>query len=318
MSHILPLLIGGLVLFLFSINQLSEVLKEVFTDKAKIIIKKYTRNLFLSILIGTGMTVLLDSSSAVIILTIIFINAGSLDFKQAVGIIMGANIGTTFGSQIIALDVGKYAIYPMLLGLILSIFFRKEQIKLIGSIMLYFGMLFFGLFIMEESVLPLRESQYFVEWISRIESNHIEGAISGGIITLIVQSSSATVGMAIVLAKQNLIGIAGGIAVMLGAELGTCSDTLLATINSTKQGLKAGLFHFVFNLITIILGLILFEPFMNLVQWVSQGQGINNQIANAHMLFNIGGVLFFVPFVPFIVRLLNKTIKEPEQNMTQS
>lgn len=314
-AHILPLLIGGLVLFLYAINQLSSILSEIFTDKAKTIIKRFTSNLFTAILVGTGLTILLDSSSAVIILTIVFINAGSLSFKQAVGIIMGANIGTTFGSQIIALDVGKFAIYPMLIGLAMNIFFRNKAFKQYGSIMLYFGMLFFGLYIMEESVLPLRDSQEFVDWIARIENNHVEGAISGGIITLLVQSSSATVGMAIVLGKQNLINLSGGIAVMLGAELGTCSDTLLATINSTRQALKAGLFHLLFNFITICIGLLIFNPFVSLVQNISGQLSIDQQIANAHMLFNTLGVIFFVPFVGLAVRFFEWLV--PEKNVTR-
>jgi phosphate:Na+ symporter len=311
-SHILPLLIGGLVLFLYAINQLSDILGELFTDKAKRIIRRFTSNLFTSILVGTALTILLDSSSAVIILTIVFINAGSLDFRQAVGIIMGANIGTTFGSQIIAMDVGKYAIYPMLIGLAMNIFLRNRTVKQYGSIMLYFGMLFFGLYIMEESVLPLRDSQQFVDWIARIENNHVEGAISGGIITLIVQSSSATVGMAIVLGKQNLINLSGGIAVMLGAELGTCSDTLLATINSTRQALKAGLFHLLFNFTTICIGLLIFDPFVIIVEYLSGHQGIDRQIANAHMLFNFLGVLFFIPFVGLSVKFFEWIL--PEKN----
>lgn len=307
---ILPLLIGGLVLFLYAINQLSSLLSELFTEKAKKLIRKFTSNLFSSILIGTALTVLLDSSSAVIILTIVFINAGSLDFKQAIGIIMGANIGTTFGSQIIALDIGKFAIYPMLIGLGITIFLRNKSVKQYGSILLYFGMLFYGLYIMEESVLPLRDSQEFMDWIVRIENNHLEGAISGGLITLIVQSSSATVGMAIVLSKQNLINLAGGIAVMLGAELGTCSDTLLATINSSRQALKAGMFHLLFNFTTICVGLLLFDPFYNLVEVISGHQDIDRQIANAHMLFNICGVLYFLPFVGASVRFFDWLLPE--------
>ena len=308
MSEVLPLLVGGLVLFLYAISQLSEVLKTIFSDKAKGIIQKYTSNIYIALLIGTLLTIILDSSSAVIILVIVFINAHSLSFKQAIGLIMGANIGTTFSSQIIALDVGKYSIIPLFIGLIFEVFVKDKKLKRFGNVMLYFGMLFFGLYIMEESVLPLRGTEVFNSWIARVEGSPIHGALIGGFITLIIQSSSGTVGMAIVLGKQQLITTAGGLAVMLGAELGTCSDTLLATINGSRDALKAGLFHLLFNLTSIIIGLILFSPFVALVHQLSKRDDIGSLIANGHVLFNILGVLLFLPFIHWIEKLLNLII----------
>ena len=312
MSDVLPLLIGGLVLFIYSIAELSESLRTVFTDRARVVIKKFTPNAFAAILVGIVLTILVGSSSAVIILAIVFINARALTFRQAIGIILGANIGTTFSSQIFALDIGKYMIIPMTIGLLIEIFARKPLQKNLGKILLYFGMLFFGLFIIELSVAPLKESKIFIDWVLAIENNHIQGALIGGLITLIIQSSSATVGIAIVLGRQEIVSLAGGIAVMLGAELGTCSDTLIATIRGSRQALKAGLFHLFFNLTTIIIGLILFEPFVQLVIKVSNGQTIDNQIANAHMMFNILGVLLLLPGVGLAERILNKLIPEQE------
>lgn len=309
MKEILPFLLGGLALFLYAVRQLSETLKDIFSEKAKNAIERYTRSLFSSILVGVVITMILDSSSAVIILTIIFINSGSLNFKQAIGIIMGANIGTTFSSQIIALDVAKYSVYILLIGLMLELISKSEMRKRTGRIILYFGMLFFGLFVMERSVLPLRESELFETWITSLE-NPFQGALFGGLITLIIQSSSATMGMVIVLGKQQLISISAGIAVMLGAELGTCSDTLIATINGSCQALKAGLFHLLFNLITIALGLILFHPFVELVETLSGDTSLNRLIANAHMFFNTAGVILFIPLVPLVERLLNKVLPE--------
>ena len=200
MNEILPLLVGGLVLFLYAISQLSEVMKDIFSENAKSIIQQYTSNIFSSIFIGTILTIILDSSSAVIILVIVFINAKTLTFKQAIGLVMGANIGTTFSSQIIALDVGQYSIIPLFIGLLFEVFVKHKKWKKYGNILLYFGMLFFGLYIMEESVIPLRESELFSKWIERVEGSPFQGAMIGGLITLIIQSSSGTVGMAIVLA----------------------------------------------------------------------------------------------------------------------
>ena len=234
-----------------------------------------------------------------------FFCAKTLTFRQAIGIVMGANIGTTVGSQIIAMDVGEYSIIPLFVGLCFEIFAKSEQLKKYGRAVLYFGMLFFGLFLMEEPVMPLKDSDTFENWITTIENNYVYGALIGGFITLIIQSSSATVGMAIILGKQKLITVAGGIAVMIGAELGTCSDTLIATIKGSRQAIKTGLFHLIFNLTSIIIGLSLFHPFVKLVQIISQDQGIDNQIANAHILFNLLGVLIFLPFVGLVERLLN-------------
>jgi len=310
--EILPILLGGLVLFLYAISQLSEVLKGLFSSRAQRVITRYTRNIYSGILIGTVLTIMLDSSSAVIIMVIVLINAQVLSLKEAFGIIMGANIGTTFSSQIIALNIAQYSVIPLAIGLILEIFARDRKLVRFGKISLYFGMLFFGLYIMEQSVLPLRDSEVFNDWITRIEGNHIYGALIGGLITLIIQSSSGTVGMAIILGKQGLLSIAGGIAIMLGAELGTCSDTLLATIRGRRQAIKAGVFHLFFNFATIILGLLLFTPFMTLVQLISGSQDIGHQIANAHVLFNVAGVVIFLPFVPLAERLLNRWIPEKE------
>lgn len=309
-TEILPLLIGGLVLFLYAISKLSEVMKAIFSDKAKGVIKKYTSNILMALLIGTVLTILLDSSSAVIILVIVFINAKTLTFRQAIGLIMGANIGTTFSSQIIAMDVGKYSIIPLIIGLGFEVFTKKDRLKRFGNVLLYFGMLFFGLYIMEESVLPLRNSDVFTNWIAKVEDNYMHGALIGGFVTLIIQSSSGTVGMAIVLGKQGLLSAAGGIAIMLGAELGTCSDTLIATINGSRQSLKAGLFHLLFNFLTIAIGLLIFIPFVQFVDWISVSKDIGNVIANAHMLFNILGVIVFLPFVGLMEKGLNKLLPD--------
>jgi phosphate:Na+ symporter len=312
MNEVLPLLIGGLTLFLYAITRLSEVMNAIFSDNATRIIQQYTSNLYVAILLGTFLTVLLGSSSAVIILVIVFINAESLSFKNAIGLIMGANIGTTVSSQLIALDIGAYAIYPLFVGLLFEIFVKNKQWKQFGRFLFYFGMLFFGLFLMEQSVSPLRDSEMFPRWIARAEGNPLAGALIGGLTTVMIQSSSGTVGIAIVLGKQQLLSVAGGIAIMLGAELGTCSDTLIATLNGSRQALKAGLFHFSFNLITITIGLVTFHPFVAIVERISSTSDIGKIIANAHVSFNLLGVLLFVPFVHLMAKGLNKLIPEKQ------
>ena len=309
MTEIILSVIAGLVLFLFAVNSLSETIKNALGDNASKSIQKFTSNTFSSLIVGIVATTLLDSSSAVIIITIVLVNSNLLTFKQAMGIVLGANIGTTVSSQIIAMDFGKYSPIFLLIGFILLFIAKTEKISNIGKSILYFGVLFFGLYTMENAVEPLKDEAFFAEWMKKTE-NPVLGAIIGAVVTLVIQSSSATVGMAIILSKKGILSLTGGIAIMLGAELGTCSDTLLATIKGSRQALKTGLFHVSFNLISIILGLILFYPFVDLVKYISTGATIERSVANAHMLFNILGALIFVWTIPIFEKVLNKALPD--------
>lgn len=316
MSEIILSIIAGLVLFLFAVNNLSETLKLTLGKKADYWITKFTSNTLSSLIVGTIATMLLDSSSAVIIITIVLVNSKILGFKQAMGIVLGANIGTTFSSQIIAMDIGKYSPVLLLLGFILLLISKSNKINNVGKIILYFGVLFFGLFTMENAVEPLRDTPFFTELMKKTE-NPMVGSLIGAVVTLVIQSSSATVGMAIILAKKGLLSLAGGTAIMLGAELGTCSDTLIATINGSRAAIKTGLFHLIFNLISIALGLVLFYPFIALVKVISGDASIETSLANAHMLFNILGVLIFVWTIPVFETVLNKLLPDKENNLSR-
>ena len=309
MTEIVLSVIAGLVLFLFAVNSLSETIKNALGGNASKSIQRFTSNTFSSLIVGIIATTLLDSSSAVIIITIVLVNSNLLTFKQAMGIVLGANIGTTVSSQIIAMDIGKYSPVFLLIGFVLLFIAKSEKISNIGKSILYFGVLFFGLYTMENAVEPLKDEAFFAEWMKKTESP-VLGAIIGAVVTLVIQSSSATVGMAIILSKKGILSLTGGIAIMLGAELGTCSDTLLATIKGSRQALKTGLFHVSFNLISIILGLILFYPFVDLVKYISTGASIERSVANAHMLFNILGVLIFVWTIPIFEKVLNKALPD--------
>lgn len=309
MSEIILSIIGGLVLFLYAVGSLSESLQSALGENARAWILRFTSNTWSAIATGTLVTMLLDSSSAVIIIAIVFINAGHLTFRQAMGIVLGANIGTTLSSQIIAIDVAKYSPILLISGFVLLLISRSERITHTGRIILYFGVLFFGLFTMENAVEPLREDPSLMDWLQQT-AHPLKGAFIGAVVTLVIQSSSATVGMAIILAKKGLIGLSGGIAVMLGAELGTCSDTLLATIKGTRPAIKTALFHFTYSLLTIILGLIFFVPFLHFVEWVGTDAPVERSVANAHVFFNIFGVLVFVWMVPLFEKWLDALVPD--------
>lgn len=317
-------LLGGLVLFLFSLNYLSDNLQKISGSRLQHYIDKYTSNIWWGLLAGTLLTILLDSSSAVIIVVIALIKAGKLPFRQAMGLVLGANIGTTVSSQIIAMDIGKYSAVLMLVGFVLSLLQQNKVIREVGTVLLGFGLIFFSLLLMENAVEPLKDSASFEQWLTSLE-NPWKGAGVGGLVTLVVQSSSAMVGMVIVLGNQNLISLAGAISVMLGAELGTCSDTLLASLGKNKDALKTGLFHLLFNLASICLGLIFFTPFVSLVQAISGGAPLSRQIANAHVLFNCLGVLLVLPLIPAFEKGINRLVgskagqqKELEQELAQA
>lgn len=297
------LVLTGLTVFLYAVDRLSEALRGLASDRLEQVLHRWTRHLLSAVAIGTLVTVLLDSSSAVIILTIVLVNSGAMRSRNALGVVLGANIGTTFSSQVIAFDIGEWSAAPMALGLVLMHAGRSPRWKGIGEAVFCFGLLFAGLFMMGHAVTPLKGHPSFATWMEGLE-HPVRGALIGGLVTLVVQSSSATVAMAITLAKQGALTLAAGIAVMLGAELGTCSDTLLATVRCRRPALRVGLFHLGFNLVTIVLSLLMMDPFTRLVVRLSAGSDVARSIANAHMLFNVLGVLLVLPFVPAIARAM--------------
>ncbi|MCS6820612.1 MAG: Na/Pi symporter [Microscillaceae bacterium] len=312
-TDIFLLILAGLGLFIYAIAALSESTQLVAGENLEQWLRVCTKNLFWGILTGILVTAIIGSSSAVIIITIILINSRVFNFRQAIGVVLGANIGTTMSSQVIAFDLGKISPVFIAIGLIMHIALANKWWKDIGKVILYFGILFFGLQTMERAVEPLRNSPWFVQTLSNLD-NLLAGTMAGMFTTLIIQSSSATVGIAIVLVKKSLLSLKAGISVMMGAELGTVSDTLLATINGTRQALKTGVFHFLFNLISIVVGLLLFTPFYHFVEWVSRDATAERALANAHMWFNILGVVLFVWFVPLFERLLNTILPDKTTN----
>lgn len=309
MENYSPLFVvlAGLVLFLYALNKLSDHLKELSGDKMKKVLDRFTSNLFTGIITGIVVTILLDSSSAVIIMTIALVNANAMTFRQAMGVVMGANIGTTVSSQIFALNIGEYAALPVTAGFLLMVLHKRKMFRDIGAVVFSFGLIFFGLFTMEEAVAPLRNSNYFVSWMRSLDTTW-KGVSTGAIVTLVIQSSSATVGMVIGLVSQGLISLKASISVMLGAELGTCADTLVATAGRSRAAVRTGVFHLVFNLITITVGVIFLAAFTSLVLRVSGTASVSQKVANAHMLFNTLGVIIMIPFVPLMERLMKKLV----------
>lgn len=311
--RVVLLVLTGLAVFLYAIGRLSAALKAVAGERMEAWLHRYTHHLLGALLVGIAATMLLQSSSVSIILTIVLVNARLMAFRNALGVVLGANIGTTFSSQVIAFDLGEWSAVPLLGGLLLEQLGRAPRWRSAGTAAFSFGLLFAGLHMMGHAVLPLKSDARFAHWLHGLEAP-VHGALLGGLITLIIQSSSATVAMAITLAGKGLLSLPAGIAVMLGAELGTCSDTLLATLRTNRQALKVGLFHLGFNLATIILGLLLIAPFTALVHWLSGGADAARSLANAHMLFNLLGVALFLPFTPLVARAMDRLLGAPQRD----
>jgi phosphate:Na+ symporter len=303
--------LAGLTLFLYGVTNLSNSLKAIASVKMKRVLEKSTNNIFAGILTGIIVTTILDSSSAVIIMVIAMVNAQLLTSRQAFGLILGSNIGTTVSSQLIAFDIGEYSAVPLIIGFIIIFVSKGEKIKQIGKAILGFGLVFFGLYYISLSVEPLSTLPTFTNLMTQIE-NPLSGALAGAIATFVIQSSSATMGIVLSLSNEGLISFAAAVAVMFGAEIGTCSNTLIASIGRTRDAIRTGVFHLFFNIVSVILGIILIGPFISLVNLISGEARVGRQIANAHVMFNVLSVAIFIAFVPLISRLLIRLIPDKE------
>ncbi|MBC7807391.1 MAG: Na/Pi cotransporter family protein [Akkermansiaceae bacterium] len=300
-------LIGGLALFLFGVEQMARGFQAVAGNNIKAWLERFTKNRFAAVGTGAVATTLLDSSSVTIILLITLIQAGLISFGNSLGVVLGANIGTAVGSQLVAFDLHTYAPIALAAGILLHVAGRNERQKNIGLIVLGLGMLFFGLGYLGDAMEPLKENATFTDWMARLGKNPLLGALAGCVFTLVIQSSSATVGVAITMAASGLIGLPAGVAIMLGAEIGTVSDTLIACIGRGREAARTAVFHLLFNVITVTLGLV-FVSQLTAMAKAMPGTGIGRDIANAHILFNTLGVALFIGFVPQIAALLERLI----------
>jgi phosphate:Na+ symporter len=302
--------LGGLVLFLYGVLQLARAVEPLATDRARGLLGRFTTNPLAGVLTGAVATAVLDSSSVTIVLVIALVNGGLLTFPQSLGVIMGSNIGTTISSQIFALDVEGYAPLIMVAGFGLFVTARgSERRGHIGLAVLGLGLVFFGLHYIGEAVSPLREDPRFMQWMAGLE-RPVVGLAVGAIATVVIQSSSAMLGIVITLAGQGLLTLPAGLAVMLGAEIGTCADTLVASIGRTRAALRAGVFHLAFNVTSAAIGVIFLDRLAALAVGLPGGDSLPRQIANAHVAFNLLGVAIFIGFTPVLARFLNRVIPD--------
>ena len=297
-------LLGGLALFLHGMQMMSSGLEAAAGNRMKSILEKLTSNRLLGVLVGTVITAVIQSSSATTVMVVGFVNSGMMTLRQAVWIIMGANIGTTITGQLIALDAGAMAPLFAFIGIALMVFLKNPKVHHIGSILAGLGILFIGMDMMSAAMEPLRDSQAFVELVSTF-SNPLVGILTGAIFTAIIQSSSASVGILQALAMSGVVSLPTAVYVLFGQNIGTCITAVLASIGTSRNAKRTTIIHLSFNVIGTALFTIICvasPALTNFVQSITPDNAAA-QIANMHTLFNVVTTLLLLPVGGHLVNL---------------
>ncbi|MDD5086861.1 MAG: Na/Pi cotransporter family protein [Candidatus Nanoarchaeia archaeon] len=297
---------GGLALFLYGILLLSEGLQKAAGKKLKTILEKLTDRPIKGVFGGALITAIIQSSSITTVTLVGLINAGLMTLESSVGVIIGSNIGTTITAQLIAFKIGKYALPVIALGVLLFLTAKNRKTHYLGQILLGFGILFLGMNLMSEGARPLGESAFFLNMIKNFSNTPILGVLAGAIFTGIIQSSSATSGLVIAMGMENIIDLRAAIAIMIGANIGTCVTVLIASIGSSISSKRAALIHLFFNIFGAIIFIPFISPFINLVSLTSTN--LPRQIANAHTLFNVSTTLLILPLIFILIKIVKKII----------
>ena len=307
-------LLGGLALFLFGIDQLTDSLKAVAGDRMKTILARLTSTRFSGALTGAFVTAVIQSSSVTTVLVVGFTTAGLMSFSQSIGVIMGANIGTTITAQIVAFKVTKAALGMIALGFSFLFFAKRDAFRHYGGIIMGLGLVFFGMTLMSDAMEPLRAYQPFLDLMIRME-NPLIGIMVAAAFTALVQSSSATTAIVIVMAGQGFISLPAGIALAMGANIGTCVTALLAAIGKPREAIRAATTHVLFNIAGVLLWISFIDQLANFVTAISPAHSelagaqrlaaeTPRQVANAHTIFNIANTLVFIWFTTLIARFV--------------
>ena len=291
-------LLGGLALFLYGMQMMSNNLEAAAGNKMKQILEKLTTNRFMGILVGAGITALIQSSSATTVMTVGFVNSGLMSLNQAVWIIMGANIGTTITGQLIALDVGALA--------------KMKKKKEIGNIILGFGILFIGMGMMSDAMLPLRDEPEFIQLMTSFK-NPLLGVMAGALFTAVIQSSAASIGILQALAVSGVIGLHSAVFVLFGQNIGTCITAVLASVGTNRNAKRTTAIHLMFNVVGTVIFVVLcmVTPF---VDWMITTNPANPaaQIANVHTIFNIATTVILFPFGPMLVNIAKQILPDTQ------
>ncbi len=322
-------LTGGLALFLYGMNSMSDALQKAAGEKMKKILEFLTKNPIMGVLAGALVTAVLQSSSATTVMVIGFVSAGLMSLPQAISVIFGANIGTTMTAQLMAFKITDY-IYPIIfVGFMLYFASKKEKVKNVGLVIFSFGLLFEGIEIMGSVMKPLANSPIFVELMAKVADIPVLGVILGAVMTLVVQSSSATIAVLQNFASQpgpdgvtSVIGLAGAIPILFGDNIGTTITALLASIGQSKNAKRTALAHSIFNITGSIVFLFLIPVLAKFVQFISpkgpEVEVISRQIANAHTTFNVVCTLVWLPLIPLMVKIVTTIVRGDDTKKVHS
>lgn len=321
-------LLGGLAMFLYGMNSMSDALQKAAGEKMKRILGFLTKNPLMGALAGALVTAVLQSSSATTVMVIGFVSAGLMSLPQAISVIFGANIGTTMTAQLMAFKISNY-IYPIIfIGFIMNFVFKKEKIRNVGMVIFSFGLLFEGIEVMGGVMKPLASSAIFVDLMGKVSEIPVLGVVLGAVMTLVVQSSSATIAVLQNFASQpgpdgihSVIGLAGAIPILFGDNIGTTITALLASIGQSKNAKRTAIAHSTFNITGTILFMFLLRPLAAFVQWISpKGDEldiISRQIANAHTTFNVACTLIWLPLIPVMVKIVKFIIRGEDKKNSE-
>lgn len=311
-------LLGGLALFLYGMQMMSTGLEAAAGNKMKNILEKLTANRFLGVFVGALITAIIQSSSATTVMVVGFVNSKMMTLRQAVWIIMGANIGTTITGQLIALDVGAIAPLVAFLGVAVVVFMKNEKLHHIGNIFAGLGILFIGMDMMSLAMKPLGNSEKFISILTKFE-NPLLGILAGLVFTALIQSSSASVGILQALAGSGVIGLNGAAFVLFGQNIGTCVTALLASIGTSRNAKRTTVIHITFNVIGTIIftALCILTPLISVVEgWTPSNAPA--QIANLHTMFNIVTTLLLIPFGDLLTKFANRVLPDREDNTSDT
>lgn len=314
-------LVGGLAIFIYGMNMMSECLQKAAGEKMKSILALLTRNPILGVLAGAITTAVLQSSSATTVMAIGFVSAGLMSLPQAISIIFGANIGTTMTAQIIAFKITDYIYIIIFIGFIISFVAKSEKVKSIGQTIFAFGLLFLGIETMGDVMKPLASSPVFTDLIAKVSNMPVLGVAVGTLMTLVVQSSSATIAVLQNFAAQagpdgvtSILGLTGAIPILLGDNIGTTITALLASIGQNKDAKRTAVAHCIFNVSGCLLFIWFIKPFAALIQYISpkgpEIEVISRQIANSHTVFNITMTLIWVCLINVMVKIVMTLIPD--------
>lgn len=316
-------LLGGLALFIFGMNMMSESLQKVAGDKMKKVLGVLTRNAVCGMLAGALVTAVLQSSSATTVLVIGFVSAGLMSLKQGISVIFGANIGTTMTAQLMAFKISDYIMPIVFIGFLIAFIAKKEKIKFVGQTIFAFGLLFVGIEMMGDVMKPLATSPVFINMMEKVSHIPVLGVGVGMLMTLVVQSSSATIAVLQSFASQagpdgaSVIGLVGAIPILLGDNIGTTITAILASIGQSKDAKRCAIAHSVFNITGSFIFIWIIKPFAKFVEMISPKGNeldvISRQIANAHMSFNIINTMIWLPLLPVMVKIVMFIVRDDKE-----